>query len=182
MQKDHYPSYTSWAPPFLPFLLPLSSFPLTLPSLSAPPRRCLHGYGPCARPAAGPTGPRARLPRCRAAEAARRWRARARRRPHSLSTPCTRPPCHVGNSAPHGGPSMLDVLRAGGPTWTAVRLRRRRKRAGEARRWRQAEDEGAPAGMAMAAGTPGEVMSDYHQAQELSTMVLALTHVVAGGP
>lgn len=44
------------------------------------------------------------------------------------------------------------------------------------------QDEGAAAGMAMAAAGPGEVMSEYYQAQELSTMVSALTHVVAGGP
>ncbi|ONM36139.1 Ethylene-responsive transcription factor ABR1 [Zea mays] len=36
--------------------------------------------------------------------------------------------------------------------------------------------------MAMAAAGPGEVMSEYYQAQELSTMVSALTHVVAGAP
>ncbi|KXG33764.1 ethylene-responsive transcription factor ABR1 [Sorghum bicolor] len=42
------------------------------------------------------------------------------------------------------------------------------------------QDEGA--GMAMAAAGTGEVMSEYYQAQELSTMVSALTQVVAGGP
>ena len=42
------------------------------------------------------------------------------------------------------------------------------------------QDEGA--GMAMAAAGPGEVMSEHYQAQELSTMVSALTQVVAGGP
>ncbi|CAL4946413.1 unnamed protein product [Urochloa decumbens] len=40
----------------------------------------------------------------------------------------------------------------------------------------------APPGMAMAAVGAGEVMSEYYQAQELSTMVSALTQVVAGGP
>lgn len=44
------------------------------------------------------------------------------------------------------------------------------------------QDEGASAGMAMAAAGPGEVMSEHYQAQELSTMVSALTQVVAGGP
>ncbi|CAD6235749.1 unnamed protein product [Miscanthus lutarioriparius] len=34
----------------------------------------------------------------------------------------------------------------------------------------------------MAAAGPGEVMSEHYQAQELSTMVSALTQVVAGGP
>jgi len=43
-------------------------------------------------------------------------------------------------------------------------------------------DESAAAGMAMAGAGPGEVMSEYHQARELSTMVSALAHVVAGGP
>ncbi|PUZ53789.1 hypothetical protein GQ55_5G078000 [Panicum hallii var. hallii] len=44
------------------------------------------------------------------------------------------------------------------------------------------QDERAAAGMAMAGVCPGEVMSEYHQARELSTMVSALAHVVAGGP
>ncbi|XP_062181602.1 ethylene-responsive transcription factor ERF110-like [Phragmites australis] len=44
------------------------------------------------------------------------------------------------------------------------------------------QDEGAAsARMAMAAGS-GEPLSDYHQAHEMSTMVSALTQVVAGGP
>ncbi|XP_062207582.1 ethylene-responsive transcription factor ERF110-like [Phragmites australis] len=42
------------------------------------------------------------------------------------------------------------------------------------------QGEGAAA-MAMAAGS-GELMSEYYQAQELSTMVSALTQVVAGAP
>ncbi|OEL37955.1 hypothetical protein BAE44_0001029 [Dichanthelium oligosanthes] len=47
---------------------------------------------------------------------------------------------------------------------------------------RGGQEEGTPpAGMAMAAGVPREVMSEYYQAQELSTMVSALTQVVAGG-
>ncbi|CAO2182217.1 unnamed protein product [Urochloa humidicola] len=48
----------------------------------------------------------------------------------------------------------------------------------------QKEEERAapePAGMAMAGGGAREVMSEYYQAQELSTMVSALTQVVAGG-
>ena len=43
-------------------------------------------------------------------------------------------------------------------------------------------DERAAAGMAMAGVGPGDVMSEYHQARELSTMVSALAHVVAGAP
>ena len=43
-------------------------------------------------------------------------------------------------------------------------------------------DERAAAGMAMAGVGPGDVMSEYHQARELSTMVSALAHVVAGEP
>jgi hypothetical protein len=43
--------------------------------------------------------------------------------------------------------------------------------------------EGAAAseGMSAMAAGPGDLMSDYHQAQEMSTIVSALTHVVAGG-
>ncbi|CAO2172201.1 unnamed protein product [Urochloa humidicola] len=65
---------------------------------------------------------------------------------------------------PHGG--------GGGGAWPV-------KRAGGG----QEEERAAPApeGMAMAAGGLGEVMSEYYQAQEMSTMVSALTQVVAGG-
>lgn len=65
---------------------------------------------------------------------------------------------------------LADQRGGGGAGWPAKR------RAGGV------QDEGAAAGMAMAAAGPGEVMSEYYQAQELSTMVSALTHVVAGAP
>ncbi|CAO1942416.1 unnamed protein product [Urochloa humidicola] len=63
---------------------------------------------------------------------------------------------------PHGGGGGWPVKRAGGG---------------------QEEEPATPApeGMAMAAGGLGEVMSEYYQAQEMSTMVSALTQVVAGG-
>jgi hypothetical protein len=45
----------------------------------------------------------------------------------------------------------------------------------------QGEGAAASEGMSAMAVGSGDLMSDYYQAQEMSTMVSALTHVVAGG-